>query len=483
MADAPSVHMLATYNYSYSYDNYSYSYDSGSYTYAAESYSYDTPEIHTLQSDLTPLPGAPPLPSKGCSSTQRGTAALKFTAGSLTQFTVPVADPLLVDGNREAFVYVPHGYYNKKKQFTTPLPVVYSFHGFYSSAERKFRDDAFDQFQAEQTDRGERGFIAVYPQGLSDCAKPHCYSNGFPWPKRSWNVYGTSESPGPNGHTCDPDRATFGGYGCYQTCRAKANDASRRACHDPLRVNVSGHDRCHSSTCADDTLYFAAIMERVNSALCVDTRRAYVTGMSNGAMMAYAMAVQYGGTQLAAAVPVAGSALYGFWKGPPKHPIALMDVHGTLDNTIPANYSNGFVNKSDPLWPHVKPFAVPGCKECAFSDDGFYYTPNHNITRDVAIANNCSFGGRVVAYPTPEVENGSAYLARGINWTCFQSFGECNSKGLPTDVVRCTWAGKHTLPGRTHLLDPFMKKLNVTVKEKHLFFARVMWAFVGRFYL
>ena len=55
---------MATYNYSYSYDNYSYSYDSGSYTYASESYSYDTPEIHTLQSDLTPLPGAPPLPSK-----------------------------------------------------------------------------------------------------------------------------------------------------------------------------------------------------------------------------------------------------------------------------------------------------------------------------------------------------------------------------------------------------------------------------------
>ena len=44
--------------------------------------------------------------------------------------------------------------------------------------------------------------------------------------------------------------------------------------------------------------------------------------------------------------PVAGSALLGFWE-PPKTPIALMDIHGTLDDTIPANASN--VRILDPL--------------------------------------------------------------------------------------------------------------------------------------
>ena len=91
-------------------------------------------------------------------------------------------------------------------------------------------------------------------------------------------------------------------------------------------------------------------------------------------------------------------------------------------------------------------------------------------------------GGVVAPYPTPEVENGTSYLARSVRWTCFSSYGACSVDGVPTDVVRCTWAGKHTLPVRSNL-PPFLKKLNVTATEKRLFFARVMWAFVGRFYL
>lgn len=302
----------------------SYSYDSGSYTYAAGSYSYDVKPRHMLQSDLKPLPGPPPLPSKGCAA---HAAPLKYTAGSLTRIIVPVADPLLVDAEREAYVYVPPGYYDKKSNFAVALPVVYSFHGFYSAAEVKFQDDEFGQLQAELADKGDRGFVAVYPQGMADCARPHCYPQ--PFAKRTWNAWGTSESPGPRGHTCNQDRHMWGGYGCYQTCRAKAGAADRHACHDPKRAHESGHDRCHSSTCADDALYFEAVMQRVNEALCVDTRRAYVTGMSNGAMMAYAAAVRHSHI-LAAAVPVAGSALLGFWT-PPASPIPLMDIHGTND--------------------------------------------------------------------------------------------------------------------------------------------------------
>ena len=144
--------------------------------------------------------------------------------------------------------------------------------------------------------------------------------------------------------------------------------------------------------------------------------------------------------------------------------------------TIPANYSNGYLNKSDPKYPHVKPFSVPGCPECAFSDDGFYYTPNHNITRDVARVNNCSFTGGVRHYPTPTVDG--TEIATQVNWTCFTSFGACAVRGRATDVVRCSWTGTHALPARTHL-----PSVNATPRERHLFFPRVMWAFVGQFYL
>jgi len=109
-------------------------------------------------------------------------------------------------------------------------------------------------------------------------------------------------------------------------------------------------------------------------------------------------------------------------------------------------------------------------------DDGFYYMPNLNVTRDVATANNCSAlgAGGVRPYATPV--DGTT-LAVGVNWTCFASYGSCALRGHPTDVVRCTWAGKHVMPARTHL-----PNVDATPPhEKHLFFARVMWAFVSRF--
>merc|ERR1712061_670666 len=100
--------------------------------------------------------------------------------------------------------------------------------------------------------------------------------------------------------------------------------------------------------------------------------------------------------------------------------IPLMDIHGTEDNCIPANYSNGFIDRRT-----KKPWEVPGCPECAFSDDGFYYTPNYNITRGVALSNNCSCTGYkadcgVTIWPTMYDRNPVGLRA---SWTCFQSFG------------------------------------------------------------
>ena len=61
---------------------------------------------------------------------------------------------------------------------------------------------------------------------------------------------------------------------------------------------------------------------------------------------------------------VAGNS--GFWQ-PPTTPIALMDIHGTNDSTIPANVSNGFQ--------YPKYTAPHGA---TFSDDGFFCEPPFN---------------------------------------------------------------------------------------------------------
>ena len=418
-------------------------------------------------SSLRPLAGPPPLPSAGCGT------PMKWPAGTPNLITLPIDDPLLFNPFREMFVYTPVGYDN-----SVPLPVVYSFHGYYSDAATKMTDDHFMwKIEDDLKAKAEQGFIVVWGQGMGDCAKggvTNCYATDA----RTWNIWGQSESPGPRGHTCDQHRSRFGRYGCYTSCRIRANDSEISACFKDGGKNSTtpGYDHCHASTCANDTLYADVMMRTVESTLCVDKRRQYVTGMSVGAMMAYWLAVHFS-DRFAAALPVAGSALVGFWQSP-KFPMPLMDVHGTDDKTIPANYSNGFVGHGENA--SSQPLKVPGCwsdsafSDCGFSDDGFYYTSNYNITHGVATSNKCSCVGYgadcgVKNFRTVYSETDVGDTAK---WTCFESFGSCGMH----PVVRCTWAGKHYLPIHGHA-----RGVNTTMQEAKRFFANVAWEFLSKF--
>ena len=187
--------------------------------------------------------------------------------------------------------------------------------------------------------------------------------------------------------------------------------------------------------------------------------------------MAYWVAVHFA-NRFAAAIPVAGSALMGFWKNPVA-PIPLMDIHGIADKTIPANYSNGFVGHGAGHSPN--PLRVPGCADCAFSDDGFYYTSNYNVTRGVALVNNCSCTGWHAACPVRpwRTNQDSTLVAMGANWTCFESFGNCASN----PVVRCTWTGNH--------VQPMLGKHSCTACEKarKRFFSEIAWEFFSKFWI
>ena len=91
---------------------------------------------------------------------------------------------------------------------------------------------------------------------------------------------------GPRGHTCDQHRSRFGHYGCYTSCRKRANDPELSACFRHGKNSTypedQGYDHCHASTCANDTLYVDTLMRTVENKLCVDKRRQYATGMSVG---------------------------------------------------------------------------------------------------------------------------------------------------------------------------------------------------------
>ena len=172
-----------------------------------------------------------------------------------------------------------------------PLPVIFSYHGFYDEAiDMQKIDKLMHESEAAAPSGG--GFIAVHPQGLMDCGRKRCQ---VPYPQRTWNCGGTSLSPGPLGPTCVTNRSQWGVYPCYTSCRSPLHGGGCK-------------DTCCSSTCANDTLFFESLLGQLESTLCIDRRRVHVTGISNGGMMAYQLAQTFS-SLLASAVPTAGSAL------------------------------------------------------------------------------------------------------------------------------------------------------------------------------
>lgn len=90
----------------------------------------------------------------------------------------------------------------------------------------------------------------------------------------------------------------------------------------------------------DDLAFLAALIDRLAADYPVDRRRIYLTGLSNGAMLAYRYAAQYPG-QIAAIAPVAGTigGTAGTDQPPitiaqPDRPVPVLIIHGMMDGYV-----------------------------------------------------------------------------------------------------------------------------------------------------
>jgi polyhydroxybutyrate depolymerase len=85
----------------------------------------------------------------------------------------------------------------------------------------------------------------------------------------------------------------------------------------------------------DDVALMRAILADVQEHLNVDSKRVYVTGLSNGGYMSYRLACEAADV-FAAAAPGAGG-LQGMHQTScsPSEPISLLDIHGTADGLVP----------------------------------------------------------------------------------------------------------------------------------------------------
>jgi polyhydroxybutyrate depolymerase len=82
----------------------------------------------------------------------------------------------------------------------------------------------------------------------------------------------------------------------------------------------------------DDVGFTAAVIDEAEKQLCVDRKRVFSTGMSNGGFLSHRLACELT-SRIAAAAPVAG--VLGIPKCEPSRPIAIMGFHGTLDMLVP----------------------------------------------------------------------------------------------------------------------------------------------------
>ncbi len=116
----------------------------------------------------------------------------------------------------------------------------------------------------------------------------------------------------------------------------------------------------------DDVIFTHALLDQLERTLCIDHRRIYATGLSNGAMMCYRLAVEMP-QRIAAIAPVSGALGRGVCL--PSCPISVMHFHGTCDDVLPfcGPHEKGlFAQDYHPVPCTIKFFAkAAGCSDNA----------------------------------------------------------------------------------------------------------------------
>jgi polyhydroxybutyrate depolymerase len=199
------------------------------------------------------------------------------------------------DLQRRYLVTIPERYNGRK-----PAPVVLNLHGFSGNGEAQNASTDMPQLA------GKRGYVVVAPDGgplrVPVGLVPGAENAGEFQGRPFWNLFG-------------PGEVDFG----------------------PPRGSNLGVDS--SLIGADDVSFVAQLLDALEQELCIDTRRVYAAGMSNGAGMATMLGCTLG-NRFAGIVAVSGVNLTG--KCPGRGPMSVLALHGDADDTALYN-GNGLL--------------------------------------------------------------------------------------------------------------------------------------------
>ncbi len=182
-----------------------------------------------------------------------------------------------------------------------------------------------------QTPGGPRRVLTYRPPGLPDGPSPLIIvlHGGFGSGIGALERYGFEAAADENGFVV----VTPDGSGVFQTWNAG------ECCGDASRNDV------------DDVRFIRNLIQRLSAIEEIDPDRVYVTGMSNGAAMAYRLACEAADV-IAAIAPVSGS--QSFTPCEPSEPVAVAHLHGALDTHIPAEGGVGDDAVLDVEWPDLE---------------------------------------------------------------------------------------------------------------------------------
>jgi polyhydroxybutyrate depolymerase len=211
----------------------------------------------------------------------------------------------------------------------------------------------------------------------------------------------------PSGGTSDGQARTSG----FEALAARENFAVASPQAENGRWNVPVQD-----SRADDVAYIKDVLDHVESQVCIDASRIFVTGFSGGGRMASLLACTLN-SRIAAFAPVASLR----WPAPCSgRPIPVLTFHGLAD---PQNPYAGHVEGRNGEWVESIPDALAGwaqhngCRPTVIMEDpaGPLSTMRYEGCRDAAEVRLIRIDGLGHAWPKTEID------ATNVMWQFFKN--------------------------------------------------------------
>jgi polyhydroxybutyrate depolymerase len=164
-------------------------------------------------------------------------------------------------------------------------------------------------------------------------------------------VFQVHVPPGYDGSVATPLVVNFHGLGSNGTQQAFFSNMNPTADAEGFvvvypegTVNAGGERAWNGGGCCtddptvDDVGFIRAMLDELDTQLCIDHDRRFATGMSNGGLMSYRIGCE-AADLFAAVAPVAGLLSFTASDCNPARPVPLWQIHGTIDELVPFEYA------------------------------------------------------------------------------------------------------------------------------------------------